>query len=71
VNKPPTVKQIAARQRNWRVRNLRALYSQAHQLTGHRREIALAAIDAELAGLGAETYAKRAADRIEIDAIPY
>jgi hypothetical protein len=54
-----TLKQRAACARNWRIRNLRALYSLASILTGDRKEAAQLAIDQELALLGAETAAGR------------
>lgn len=55
----PSPAQKAARARNWRIRCLRALYAQAHMLTGERRERAQQAIDDEIALTGAETQAQR------------
>lgn len=53
--------------RNWHIRNLRALHALCHSLTGERREAAMAAVDAELALMGAMTTAeKRAAARLKI-----
>ena len=58
-----TEKQRAARDRSWRIFKLRGLYAQASILTGERKTDARALIDQELSLLGAETEAKRDADR--------
>lgn len=58
-SKKPTPKQIAARERNHRIWRLRGLWSQQHLLTGSRRQIAIAAVDAELELLGAEPQTQR------------
>jgi hypothetical protein len=55
----PTQAQVLARNRNWRIRNLRSLHAMARQLTGSRREVAQIAIDEELTLLGAEATAAR------------
>ena len=58
-----TEKQRAARDRSWRIFKLRGLYAQVSILTGERKTDARALIDQELSLLGAETEAKRDADR--------
>jgi len=50
---PPTEKQKAARERNWRIRRLRGLYVQCGMLTPDNRAIARKAINDELLNLGA------------------
>ena len=57
----PTPKQDKARMRNWGIRNLRALYAQAYQLSLPNRQIVHAAIDAELHARGARTTAQHLA----------
>jgi len=57
----PTPKQIAARARAWRIFRLRGLHAQAHMLTGNCQAIALAAIDAEIEKLGAQSERDRKA----------
>lgn len=57
--KPPSDKQIVARARAWRIFRLRGLHAQAHMLTGNCQAIALAAIDAELEKLGAQSERER------------
>lgn len=69
MSKRPTEAQNRARARNWRIRNLRALYALAYQLTGPRRDTAHRAIDRELKSLGAEAETARMARRAaEIEA---
>ena len=58
-----TEKQRAARDRSWRIFKLRGLYAQVSILTGERKTAARALLDQELSLLGAETEAKRDADR--------
>ncbi len=55
----PTPKQQAARERNWRIRNLRSLWALAAQLNPNRAEDARSLIDAELRDLGAEGERER------------
>lgn len=55
----PTPKQIAARDRNNRIWRLRGLWSQQYLLTGSRRQMAMALVDAELEMLGAEPETAR------------
>jgi hypothetical protein len=57
--KKPTPKQVAARDRNNRIWRLRGLWHQQHLLTGSRRTMALALVDAELELLGAESETAR------------
>lgn len=47
--------------RNWGIRQLRALYAQAHMLSRERREAVQAIIDLELVARGAKTGAEHAA----------
>ncbi len=58
--------QNAARTRNWRIRNLRALYELCRQLSPASRATAQFAIDCDLRALGAltgpEHYAKAVAE---------
>lgn len=69
--RPPSDKQRAARDRNWRVWKLRGLWSNSFPLSGDRLLAYRAAIDAELAILGAEPETarrerlRREADRYE------
>ena len=62
--RPPTEAQKKARLRNWRICKMRALYALSTMLTGWRRKVALFAIDAEIARLGAETQARRELRRL-------
>jgi len=57
----PTPAQTAARLRNWRIRNLRGLWAQAHQLDGDLAAQVRVLVDEQLAREGAETQAQRAA----------
>ena len=59
--RPPTDKQRAARDRNWRVWKLRGLWSNAFPMTGERLDAYRAAVDAELIHLGAEPETQRRA----------
>lgn len=59
--KPQTPAQEAARERSFRIFRLRGLWAQCLLLTGERREAAQAAVDDELAALGAETETARQA----------
>lgn len=56
-----TPAQKAASERAFRIFQLRGLWCQAYLLTGERREQAQAAVDAELALLGAEPHGERMA----------
>ena len=58
-HRPPTPKQVAARERNNRIWRLRGLWHQQYLLTGARRAAALAMVDAELELLGAEPETAR------------
>lgn len=70
MNQRPTEKQTAARKRAWLIFRLRGLHAQAHMLTGYCQAIALAAIDAELMKLGAQTeYERKATVRAEWEEI--
>lgn len=53
INRAPSEKQAAARGRNWGIRNLRALYAQAFQLSPVNRAVVQSVIDAELVQRGA------------------
>lgn len=53
--KPPSEAQHRARMRNWGIRNLRALYRLAHQLSRERCEAVQVIIDEELKERGAKT----------------
>lgn len=74
-------KQDKAWMRNWGIRNLRALYAMAYQLSLPNRQIVHAAIDAELHARGARTTAQhlafqqlkadRRSDRARRDLIPF
>jgi hypothetical protein len=68
--RPPSDKQRAARDRNWRVWKLRGLWWNSFPMTGERRDAYRAAIDAELALLGAEPQGVRLA-REEREAASY
>jgi hypothetical protein len=57
----PTPKQSAARTRNWRVFQLRGLYTRMFWLTGERLEQAKALVEAELRAMGAQTMAEQRA----------
>lgn len=57
--RPPTDRQRAARDRNWRVWKLRGLYWNAYGMTGEHLAAYRAAIDAQLAELGAEPETER------------
>lgn len=61
--KPQSPAQEAATQRSFRIFRLRGLWSQCLLLTGDRRDTAQAAVDAELAALGAEPEGPRQARR--------
>lgn len=63
--KPQTAAQEASTQRSFRIFRLRGLHSQCHLLTGERRAAAQAAVDAELAALGADSQSERELARIE------
>lgn len=58
----PTQRQSEARMRNWGIRNLRALYCLANQLSPERRRQVQAIIDDELRARGADTMAEQAAN---------
>lgn len=58
--RPQSPAQKAATERAFRIFRLRGLWCQAYLLTGERREQAQAAVDAELALLGAATQAEHA-----------
>lgn len=57
--RPATDAQKKARMRNWGIRNLRALYRLAHQLSPARRDAVQAIIDDELKERGAMTTAEQ------------
>lgn len=59
VSRPPSPKQRAARDRNWRVWKLRGLYWNSHPMAGEYLIAYRAAIDAQLAALGAEPETQR------------
>jgi hypothetical protein len=59
--RPPSAKQRAARDRNWRVWKLRGLWWNSFPLTGERLTAFRAAVDAELEMLGAEPEGSRQA----------
>lgn len=59
--KPQSPAQEAATQRSFRIFRLRGLHAQCALLTGDRKDAARAAVDAELAALGAETETARQA----------
>lgn len=58
-----TPAQQAAQQRNFRIFNLRGLYSHVRILTGWRRNLAQILVDLELRRMGAEPEGKRQAAR--------
>jgi hypothetical protein len=68
--RPPSDKQRAARDRNWRVWKLRGLWWNSFPMTGERRDAYRAAIDAELALLGAEPQAVAGGFSLLVDAAP-
>ena len=55
----PTPKQIAARERNWKIRRLRGLWANCAMLSPNNAEDARSIIDAELRELGAEGERER------------
>ena len=57
--RPPTAKQKAARDRNWRVWKLRGLWWNSFPMSGDRLLAYRAAVDAELSALGAEPETAR------------
>lgn len=68
---PPTPAQNTARARNWRIRSIRALWSQVGHLDPDRALAARAIIDEQLTAMGAEPEAvRRYRYAIELD-IPF
>jgi hypothetical protein len=65
-----TPAQQAASDRAFRVFRLRGLWCQAYLLTGERREQAQAAVDAEIALLGAEPHGQRMTAARRSDEVP-
>lgn len=59
--RPPSAKQRAARDRNWRIWKLRGLWWNSFPMTGERLLAFRLAIDAELTVLGAEPETERQA----------
>jgi len=59
--RPPSDKQRAARDRNWRIWKLRGLYWNSHPLRGERLAAYQAVIDGALSDLGAEPETEREA----------
>lgn len=59
--RPPSDKQRAARNRNWRVWKLRGLWWNSFPMSGERLLAYRAAVDAELSALGAEPETDRQA----------
>lgn len=57
--RPPSAKQKAARDRNWRIWKLRGLYWNSFPMAGAHRDAYRAAIDAQLIELGAEPETER------------
>jgi len=57
--RPPSPKQKAARDRNWRIWKLRGLWYNSFPMTGERLIAYREAIDAELVNLGAEPETAR------------
>lgn len=51
-----TEAQKLASMRNWQVRNLRALQTQAYRLSPDRRARVIEIVDEELIGMGAKPY---------------
>lgn len=70
-SKPPSAAQNKARARNWRIRNLRALWSQVGQLRADRAEQARSLIDNEIADLGAEPERARRVRFVTETDIPF
>jgi|GEM_PF-4217043 len=55
----PTKRQVLARKRNWHIWRLRGLYTNSHPMSGEHLAAYLAAIDAQLIELGAESESAR------------
>lgn len=67
--KPRTEAQDRAVTRNWGIRNLRALYALAGQLSPSRRRAVQALIDEELRERGAQSEYERETRRMIADAL--
>ena len=66
--KPPTAAQVAARERNWKIRQLRMLNAHVSHLSPSNAKVARALIDADLMALGADTieqHRNRASEKLE------
>jgi hypothetical protein len=57
----PTERQALARRRNWHIFRLRGLYANSHPMCGEHLVAYLAAIDAQLIEMGAESESARQA----------